>query len=91
VIISAFRARNITPWIAQEASHLVASVNLVSAGFGLTIVPQSLSAMKLRGVVYRELVGPNTPQAPLRLAYTKTGQSEAALNLIKLLRRNFGA
>ncbi|MEL6227862.1 MAG: LysR family transcriptional regulator, partial [Pseudomonadota bacterium] len=33
-IIGAFRSLKVTPWIAQETSNVIASVSLVSAGFG---------------------------------------------------------
>lgn len=43
------------PRIVERAADFVTIVTLVSAGFGLAIVPQSLSCIQLPGVVYRPL------------------------------------
>jgi len=88
-IIAGFRSLNITPWVAQDASNVIASVSLASAGFGIAIVPQSMTAMQLKTIVYRRIDTPAQLYAPLRLLHPKRGQSEAARQLVQLIRRNF--
>ncbi|HYM32063.1 MAG TPA: LysR family transcriptional regulator [Candidatus Cybelea sp.] len=77
-IIAACHAAGFTPRIAQEAPRIVSTLNLVSAGLGISLVPASLQRMRMDGVVYRRLKGPPQPMAPLNLA-TRRGDTSAAL------------
>lgn len=43
------------PTIAQEVGDAVSSVALVASGFGLCLVPQSLTSLAIPGVVYRPI------------------------------------
>ena len=54
-IVGHYRARGVTPQIAQEANQLQTIVNLVSAGMGVAWVPASLMQLQRPGVVYRAL------------------------------------
>jgi DNA-binding transcriptional LysR family regulator len=60
-VLGFYRARGVTPHIAQEAIQMQTIVNLVSAGIGLAWVPAALMQLRRPGVVYRPLAG-----APLR-------------------------
>ncbi|WP_141430851.1 LysR family transcriptional regulator [Bacillus sp. 03113] len=45
-----------SPRIVQEAKHMHTTINLISSGIGLSIVPSSVRRLKRQGVVYRDLV-----------------------------------
>src|SRR5690606_22795316 len=47
-----------SPRIVQEANQLQTHVNLVAAGLGVSLVPGSARALRVPGVVYRELEEP---------------------------------
>jgi DNA-binding transcriptional LysR family regulator len=56
-VISAYRARGLTPRIAQEAIQMQTIVNLVSSGMGVAWVPESVTRLQRPGVVYRSVQG----------------------------------
>jgi DNA-binding transcriptional LysR family regulator len=65
----------------------VSTLNLVAAGLGVSLVPESLQRMRLDGVVFRRLAGAAPPQAPLYLA-TRRGETSAAVrNFLALVKR----
>jgi DNA-binding transcriptional LysR family regulator len=86
-IIGAFHAAGIAPNIAQEAPRITATLNLVAAGLGVTLVPQSLSAMRFEGVTYRPLAETPRLAAPIRLACRINDHSAAARRFVALARR----
>ncbi|MBY5762383.1 LysR family transcriptional regulator [Rhizobium laguerreae] len=70
--------------VAQEAPQISSVVNLVAADLGVSIVPASISQIKLEGVAYRPIEGPPAV-ARLALAILKTHRSPVTENLISLL------
>lgn len=58
-IAQLFRAAGQEPNIIQEASGLATLLGLVAAGFGITVLTRSLSALHLDDVTYRPLDEPN--------------------------------
>ncbi len=86
-ILAACHAAGFSPRIGQEAPRIVATLNLVAAGLGVSIVPASLQRMQLDGIVYRALTGLSRPTAPLLLA-TRRGDASAVLRrLVALIRQ----
>jgi DNA-binding transcriptional LysR family regulator len=77
-IISACRASGFSPNIAHEAPQMLATLNLVASGFGVTIVPESLRRLRLDGVVHRALGGRVQPRAAIHLA-TRRGAASPVL------------
>lgn len=86
-IIGACAAAGFTPRTEQEAPRIVATLNLVAAGLGVTLVPESLCGMQLGGVVYRALAEPPRLVAPIRLACRSVDHSAAAQRFVALARR----
>jgi DNA-binding transcriptional LysR family regulator len=85
-IFAACHAAGFSPVVGQEAPRIVSTLNLVAAGLGIAIVPDSLRRMRMDGVVYRPLSGPHRPVAPLLLA-TRRGETGAVVrHLIGLVR-----
>lgn len=54
-MIAGCRRAGFTPRITQHAASTAASVALVGAGLGVTLVPESVRSMQLRGVVFRDV------------------------------------
>lgn len=85
-IIGACQAAGFSPRIEQEAPRIVATLNLVAAGLGVTIVPESLSGMRLEDVAYRPLALSPGLVAPIRLACRATDHSASARRFVSLVR-----
>jgi DNA-binding transcriptional LysR family regulator len=90
-IIAACHAAGFSPEIGQQqASELPSAVHLVSAGFGISIVPQSLQQIHAAGIVYVRIRG-DGPRAPISLAYRRNDRSAAVRNFVSLVKRNSAA
>ena len=77
-ILSACNAAGFSPRIGQEAPRIVSTLNLVAAGLGISLVPESLQRMRMDGVVFRRLAGAGQPKAPRYLA-SRRGETSAAV------------
>lgn len=86
-IIAACQRAGFSPQIGQQAPRMLATLSLVAAGLGVTLVPQSMQLMRLDGVVYRPLDAASTPVAPLNLAYRRSEGSAAVRRFVALVRR----
>ena len=86
-IIAACHAAGFSPQVGQEAPRIVATLNLVAAGLGLSIVPASLQRMHMDGVTYRRLTGAAQPKAPLHLASRRGDSSSVVRQFLALVRQ----
>ena len=86
-IIAACQRAGYSPDIAQEAPRMLATLSLVAAGLGVTLVPQSMRRLRVHGVVYRALDSATGLVAPLNLAYRRGESSAAAQRFVALVRR----
>jgi DNA-binding transcriptional LysR family regulator len=59
---------------------------MVAAGFGVSIVPQSLEQLHSEGVAYLQIEG-DAPRALVSLAYRRGNRSTAIRNFMALARR----
>jgi DNA-binding transcriptional LysR family regulator len=84
-VLAACCKAGFVPDIAQEAPQVAAAINLVAAGFGVSIVPASMQQIHGDGVVYRPLLG-TMLRAPLSLASRRDERSAAVRNFIALAR-----
>jgi DNA-binding transcriptional LysR family regulator len=84
--IAACRRAGFTPRIGQEAPLAVSALNLVSAGLGITVVPQSMRRMGLDGVVYRDLKD-EVPKALLSIAARRNDASNVVRKFLTMVRR----
>jgi DNA-binding transcriptional LysR family regulator len=87
-ILAACNAAGFSPRIGQEAPRIVSTLNLVAAGFGVSLVPQSLQRMSMDGVVFRRLTGAVQAKAPLYLASRRGETSASARRFLELVRRS---
>ena len=87
-IVAACTAAGFSPRVGQEAPRIVATLNLVAAGLGLSLVPESLQRMRMDGVVFRRLAGAAQPRAPLYLASRRGEASAAVRRFLQLVQRS---
>jgi DNA-binding transcriptional LysR family regulator len=71
-IIAACRNAGFSPRIAQEAPQMASTVNLVAAGVGVALVPESMSQLHAQGVTYARIAG-DGPKAQLVVAHRREG------------------
>ena len=86
-IIAACQRAGYSPNIGQEAPRMLATLSLVAAGLGVSLVPQSMRRLRVHGVAYRALDNAAGLVAPLNLAYRRGESSAAAQRFIALVRR----
>jgi DNA-binding transcriptional LysR family regulator len=86
-IFAACHAAGFSPRVGQEAPRIVSTLNLVAAGLGISLVPESLQRMHRDGVVYRRLHGTVQPRAPLLLATRRGDPSATVRRFVELVRR----
>lgn len=89
-IVGACRAAGFSPRVEQEAPRVAATLNLVAAGLGVTLVPRSLAGLQAEAIAYRPLTGRPRLVAPLRLACRATDHAAAARRFVELVRREAG-
>ena len=77
-ILAACRAAGFIPVVAQEAPRLPATLGLVAAGIGISIVPRSMSRIGMDDVVFRTLSDCPGLVAPLHLVLRRAGLTPAA-------------
>jgi DNA-binding transcriptional LysR family regulator len=87
-IVGACQAAGFTPRVEQEAPRIAATLNLVAAGLGVTLVPQSLRGLQAGAIAYRALAGRPRLVAPLRLACRSAELSAAAQRFVERARRD---
>ena len=85
-IIAAFQRAGFTPKLGQEAPNFESMVHMVAAGFGVTLVPQSIQQIRAKGIVYLPIEG-KVPSSPISLAYRRNDRSPAVRNFIAVARR----
>lgn len=87
-VLAFFHRHGATPRIAQEAIQMQTIVNLVSAGLGLALVPQSVTQLQRPGVVYRPLpaaLADGAPQCETSLAWPQ-GAAPAVHRFVEFVR-----
>lgn len=81
VIVGACEKAGFEPKIGQIAPQLASLLNLVAAELGVSIVPASMSQLRVKGVAYRQIAG-QAPIARLALAYRRGETSPVVRNFI---------
>jgi DNA-binding transcriptional LysR family regulator len=73
--------------LGQDAPQISTTVHMVAAGFGVSIVPQSIAQFHLAGVAYIHIEG-DAPRAPISLAYRRDDRSTTVRNFVASARRH---
>ncbi len=85
-VIAACHSCGFSPRTGQDAPRMSSTLNLVAAGIGISIVPESLQRMNLHGVVYRALKDAQL-RAPMFMATRKGDPSPVLRRFTALTRR----
>jgi DNA-binding transcriptional LysR family regulator len=85
-VIASCRRAGFFPRVLEDASQLAAIPPMVEAGFGISIVPQSLERISLHQVAYKPIAG-EAPRSEIALAYRTRETSPAVRNFVALARR----
>ncbi len=88
-IISACQRAGFSPRIEQQASQVTSIVNLVAAGLGVSMVPESMKQINSHGVTYRRIEG-DVPRARMSVVYREHQISPALANLLALAHKLVG-
>lgn len=75
-LMSACLAAGFRPRVAGETERMISAINMVAAGFGVSVVPKSLESFQLDPVVYRDLAPETSFVLPLNVAWRRSGASE---------------
>jgi DNA-binding transcriptional LysR family regulator len=85
LVLTSCREAGFVPRVIQEASQLHALAGLVSAGVGITLLPQSMAAAPRKGVVYRPL-REDAPVLSLHLVWRENDLSPAGERFVEVAR-----
>ena len=85
-VIDLCRAAGFDPKLGQEAPQIPAIVHMVAAGFGVSVVPQSVTQSRADGVAFVPIEGAVLP-APIWLAYRRDARSTVVRNFVAVARR----
>jgi DNA-binding transcriptional LysR family regulator len=80
-IVNACRRAGFEPAIGQFAPQIGTVVNLVAAELGVSIVPASMSQLRVKGVVYRAIAG-QAPTVRIALAHRRGETSPIVRNFV---------
>ena len=85
-VIASCQQAGFSPKLSEVAPQIPSIVHLVGAGFGISVVPQSIAQIRAEGVVYLRVEG-EAPCAPISLAYRRDNHSAVVRNFVALARR----
>lgn len=78
ILASCYQA-GFSPKIVQEAPRLTSSLNLIAAGIGLSIVPESIKDFWNKQIVYKTLISDTPCIAPIYAVYKNTAAKDGAV------------
>jgi len=80
------QANGFDPIVAQEAGDMVTGLALVANGYGVQIVPESIRAVTLPGLVYRPIRAKGDSSIDLQCAYRRDETSSLLAGLLNVVR-----
>jgi DNA-binding transcriptional LysR family regulator len=86
-IIAACQRAGFSPQIGQEAPRMLATLSLVAAGLGATVVPDSMRRLQVEGLAYRRIDDDAGLAATLNLASRRGEAAPAVRQFIATARR----
>ena len=87
-IFQIFRDNGIVPQVEEEASGALAVITLVAGGFGVALVPASLSNLRLPGVTYRPIKG-QCRTSDLTLVWRRDGRVSTVRGFLEVVRKEY--
>ncbi len=88
VVVAACREAGFEPRLGQTTPQIASIVHLVAAGLGVAIVPESMSQLGPKAVVFKPF-REGGPKAPLAFARSKDDASPITLNFEAVVGENF--
>lgn len=85
-VINLCRQEGFMPKVAQEVGDAVNGVALVASGFGVCIVPDSATNIKIPEVVYRPITGAPPPRVDLSCLYRQGDESPILQKFLAIAR-----
>lgn len=83
-----FSRARLQPDIVQEVAEMHTLICLVASGLGVSVVPSSISGIRMRDVLYKPIVG-DTPLTPVCLATARDGMSMVTPRFVEIVRAAF--
>lgn len=90
-ILAACHAAGFNPEITQEAPRLTATLSLVAAGLGVSIVPAFMQMVGGYGIAFRELIDCPGLSAPLQMARRKGASAPSLARFREIVSRKQGS
>jgi DNA-binding transcriptional LysR family regulator len=87
-IFQIFRDYGIVPRIAREATGALSVVTLVAGGFGVALVPASLTNLRLPGVSYRPIKG-RCRTSDLTLVWQRDSRASTVRAFLEVVKREY--
>lgn len=85
-ISRAYEQAGITPQKCIFTNLIIGAIQIVSAGYGIALVPHSFARIQVPGVVYREL-STSTPPVELMAVWRKDSRSTTLTHFLEILVR----
>ncbi|HDL8054880.1 TPA: LysR family transcriptional regulator [Yersinia enterocolitica] len=85
IITACYRA-GFQPELGQQSPQMVSAIGMVSAGFGFTLVPRSLTTIQANNVTYHE-IDDSLLKTKITLAWRRHEHSAAVLNMVNIITR----
>ncbi|WP_299530681.1 LysR substrate-binding domain-containing protein [uncultured Streptomyces sp.] len=83
LLISIFRAAEVTPVFTQYLSQVHSLLAMVNAGWGTALVPEAAAQMRFDGVVYKPLALPGPKPVELNLVWRANNDNPALHALLR--------
>jgi len=80
-VIAACQHCGFSPQLGEQSTQVASAVSMVAAGFGVTIVPNSIRDLHPQGVTYHEIEG-TQPTARVLLAYRYDDHSKVVRDFV---------
>jgi len=77
-----------TPRVVKRDDDLIGILTYVSIGYGIGVIPKSISRMDVPNVVYRELAANSVPMTSVAFVYRRNDASPSVALLTKYMRRH---
>jgi DNA-binding transcriptional LysR family regulator len=87
----ACQAARITPRIVADVPRLLSAVTLVSAGRGVSVVPQAMESLHRESVAFRKLDASSAFTIPLNLVFREMPPDAPVSRFIAMVRAELGA
>ena len=84
-LLASVAATGVVPRVVQEAPEMQTIIGLVASGLGVSLVPASVSALALGGVVYRQVA--HSPHAELAVVWRRDLEDPAVAAFLEVARR----